>query len=303
MEQVSDSQQKLEKKIQTEYKKAYAEIKKKFLADKKRLQKQDAEMKRKLDAGEIKQSDYDKWRKKLENKLKRDTHKMAIILNGADQLAVDMINEVVPKEYADGVNEETYHIEKDLNIDTNFTLVDEDAVRDAVEGKFLADIDYEKNDKWNQRRISSAITQGIISGDSIPAIADRLLPLVNGNQASAMRNARTWTLAARSGGEQQAAERAVAKGVMIDKWWISVTDLRTRISHRQLYGEHKEVTEPFSNGGMYPRDPDLPPAERYNCRCNLRYLHKGLTPDFDGELKDLNGMTLEEWKTARKSER
>lgn len=299
MEQVSESRRKLERKIQTEYKKAYAEIKKKFLADKKELTDKDAEMLAKLQAGKIKQSEYDRWRTRLENRLKRDVRKMTIILNGADQFAVDVTNDVIPKEYADGVNEETYQIEKDLSIDTNFTLVDKDAVIDAVEGEFMADIDYDRNTKWNQRRISSAITQGIIAGDSIPAIAKRLLPLVNSNEASAMRNARTWTHAARSGGQQQAAERAVAQGVMIDKWWQAVTDLKTRISHRQLHGERREATEPFSNGGMYPADPSLPPAERYNCRCRMLYLHKGLTPDFIGDHKDIHGMTEEEWRAGK----
>lgn len=276
-------------------------MRKQFLADKDKLEKQDAEMKKKVDAGEITQAQYKSWRNDLQKQIQKDARKLAIILGGADQLATEDVNTQIPEFYSDAENYEMYRVEKDLNVNMSFDLVNKNSITRAMYGQFFADIDYDKNTKWNQRRIRSAMTAGIIAGESIPDIAQRLKPLVGSNEKAAIRNARTWVGAAVSGGEQESAEKAVKAGVMVDKRWQAVIDLRTRISHRHMNNEHVEVPEKFSNGAMFPRDPELPPAERYNCRCVLKYMHKGLTPDFDGQLQALpKGMTYDDWLSGKK---
>lgn len=57
------------------------------------------------------------------------------------------------------------------------------------------------------------------------------------------------------------------------KEWISTPDGDTRESHRQkpvgVGGEVVDMDKPFSNGLMYPGDPDGGASEVVNCRCSL----------------------------------
>lgn len=269
-----------------------------FLADKDKLEKQDAEMKKKLDAGEITKAQYKSWRSNLEKQIQKDARKLAIILGGADQLATDDVNMEIPDFYSEAENYQTYETEQRTGVDTSFSLVNKNSITRAMYGAFFADIDLAKNSAWNQRRIRSAITAGIIAGESIPDIAKRLKPLVGGNEKSAIRNARTWVGSAVTGGRQESAEKSTAAGVDLVKWWTAVHDLRTRISHRHLDRTWVEVDEKFDNGGLYPGDPQLPPEERYNCRCDVLYYPRGFTPSFENQ-RDVFDMSYEEWKEGK----
>lgn len=272
----------------------------KFLADKKELTEKDAVMREKLAKGTLTQEQYKTWRKRLENRLKRDTDALARILGGADQLATDDVNMQIPEFYSEAENYQTYETEQETGIDTDFSLVNKNSITRAMYGEFFADIDLDRNTKWNQRRIQSAITQGIIAGESIPKIADRLKPLVGSNEKSAIRNARTWTGAAVSGGRQESAEKSNKAGADMVKWWSATLDLRTRISHRHLDRTHVEVDEKFANGGLFPCDPKLPPAERYNCRCDVIYYPRGFEPDFGAQEQNKKfDMSYEEWKNGK----
>lgn len=51
------------------------------------------------------------------------------------------------------------------------------------------------------------------------------------------------------------------------KEWISIPDNRRRHSHRLVDGQQRELNERFSNGLLYPGDPEGPIKELANCRC------------------------------------
>lgn len=53
------------------------------------------------------------------------------------------------------------------------------------------------------------------------------------------------------------------------KTWFATLDGRTRHSHAALDGTSVETDKEFSNGCMFPGDPNGPPSEIYNCRCTL----------------------------------
>lgn len=63
--------------------------------------------------------------------------------------------------------------------------------------------------------------------------------------------------------------KAIDRGAEIMKQWDSTLDGRTRDSHRKVDGEIREVHEKFSNGLMFPSDPDGQAHEVINCRCAL----------------------------------
>lgn len=49
--------------------------------------------------------------------------------------------------------------------------------------------------------------------------------------------------------------------------WVTRGDGKVRDSHKRLNGEVRKVGEPFSNGLLYPRDPNGKPGEVIGCRC------------------------------------
>lgn len=76
-----------------------------------------------------------------------------------------------------------------------------------------------------------------------------------------------------------------------EKIWIEVKDNRTRRSHRHatgVGGEQRGLTEPFSNGLMFPGDPNGPPGETINCRCAVAFEAK----------RDSNGRLIPKKKPA-----
>lgn len=66
-----------------------------------------------------------------------------------------------------------------------------------------------------------------------------------------------------------AQKSAKDKGCDVVKQWDSALDGRTRPSHRKVDGEIRELDEKFSNGLLYPGDPNGKASEVINCRCAL----------------------------------
>ncbi len=133
-------------------------------------------------------------------------------------------------------------------------------------------LDVAKDERWNTKQMSSRLLQGILSGDSIPNIANRLLDIVNNNEASAIRNARTMVTGAENSGRLDSYNDLAEKGVVQRKVWIATYDDRTRESHAEINGEEVEIDKVFSNGLMHPgdTDPSVDPSEVWNCRCSMR---------------------------------
>ena len=100
-------------------------------------------------------------------------------------------------------------------------------------------------------------------------IAGRLSKVTDMNETAAIRNARTMVTGAENKGRQDSYARASADGIILDKEWIETNDKRTRHTHRHkpvgVGGEIVGQDEAFSNGLMYPGDPNGRPEEVYNC--------------------------------------
>ncbi|MBD5103481.1 MAG: hypothetical protein HDT47_01280 [Ruminococcaceae bacterium] len=162
-----------------------------------------------------------------------------------------------------------------------------------------------KNLDWYQKKLNSAITQGILHGDSIPKIAKQLDSVTNSGKAAAIRNVRTAITGAECAGRDESYRMAQEDGVELVREWIATLGNRTRHSHAAIDGEQREVGEAFSNGCMYPGDsvgvdgnkPD--PSEVYNCRCTILAHVKGYEKYHErgkygnGKLGD---ETYDEWK-------
>ena len=158
----------------------------------------------------------------------------------------------------------------------SFTLTDADTIRNLVESDSsllpMRELDFVKDVAWNIEKMNAEVLQGILQGESMDKIADRLAQVIGMNLRSAISAARTMVTSAENKGRQDGFERAAAMGIILEREWIATSDGRTRDWHRELDGVTVGVDEPFENAIgkiMYPGDPSANGANVWNCRCTI----------------------------------
>ena len=269
----------------------------------------DLAKRKRFEAGEIDLEEYKRWRST--NLLTgRNNYQMldvlATDLTNVNMIAASVMNGYMPEVYAVNTNWTEYTIEKALKVDTSFTLFDEPTVERLVrEHPDLlpkASVDIPKDKQWNKQKMTSAITQGIVQGETIDEIAVRLAEVTDMNKNSAVRNAATMTTSAQNGGRNDTIKRAEIMGIAVKKRWLATLDGHTRPTHRICDGEERETGKLFSNGLEFPGDPNGAPAEVYNCRCCLvAVVDKQKTDLSDRDTRELERweMSYDEWKELK----
>lgn len=295
---------KLEKKIAKTYKDAYNDLQKKVKAYFEQFEKRDNAMKSKLQAGEITEDYYKQWRLAQMGRGERFEAlrgEVAERMTKANQVAMAYINDTTPGIYALNRNFEAYTIEQ-VSGNVGFNVINEQTVKRLIvddpnllpKRRVNAPVDK----KWNRSRFSAEITSGILQGESIKKLADRVQPLSDANRAGAIRNARTAVTGAQNAGRQATFDSAVDMGIELEKEWVATLDGRTRHSHAMLDGEVVDYDQKFSNGLRYPGDPHGRANEVWNCRCAMIARVKGVdTSDAKRRTRDgsVPNMTYSEW--------
>lgn len=274
--QVDKQLKSMERKINKVYSQASKEVQAK-LDDYMRRFKIKDEIKRKaLKKGQITEDEYKQWRLGQIMIGKRWEEMQTVLaqdLTNANRIAASMINDHTPDAYAIGSNYATFEVEVGSMLNTSFTLYDRHTVERLVKEnpKLLpkARVDIPKDLRWNKQKLNSAITQGVLQGEDLNKVSRRLRSVTDMDRSSAIRNARTMMTSAENGGRFNSYLRAEDLGISIEKQWLATLDGRTRHSHAAQDGEHVPVKEEFSNGLMFPADPDGDPREVYNCRCTM----------------------------------
>lgn len=322
---------KLERRIAAEYKKAAEELQEKIDAYFEKLKKRDAETKALIgtivNGREYTEKDYQQWRlaqigrgKRFEALRDRVSERMT----RANEVAANYINDTSPGIYSLNRNYAAYTIEEQVGRDVGFDLWDEQTVkRLIVEQPDLMPYYPPKRAvkrgidlAWGKRQITAQVTSGILQGESIKHLADRLqnhIPDMNRN--SAIRAARTAVTGAQNAGRMDSYTQAEEMGIRLKKRWMATLDNRTRHSHQLLDGQTQDNDKPFHSilgDIMFPGDPDAAPANVYNCRCTLiaevedtplppNPLRRARDPE-TGESVVISDMTYAQWESWKKSE-
>jgi hypothetical protein len=127
-----------------------------------------------------------------------------------------------------------------------------------------------------KKRITAEVSRGIASSMTYAQVAQQLAGKMTGIYknpggalAYSMRIARTEGHRIQCQATMDACYKAKDMGADVVKQWDATLDARTRDSHAAVDGEVKELDEKFSNGLMFPGDPNGMAAEVIHCRCAL----------------------------------
>lgn len=301
----------LEKRIEKEYRTAYNEVSEKYLNFIKGSAVREEEKLRQLQEGKITEADFKKWKEGqvfIGKRWSDMADELAQDLTKVDKKALSMTNGFLPDAYALNHNYATYEVEKRFGINSSYTLYSRETVerllRDDPNMLPKRKVDVPKDKRWNKQHINSAITQGVLQGDDLRSISKRLRSVTDMDKTAAIRNARTMMTGAQNSGRIDAMKRMKGIGVNVKKEWIATLDHHTRASHGRLDGEIVDIDKKFSNGCMYPGDPNGLPAEVYNCRCTIGYNFPEYpdedVPRYDNEnQKRIKGMTYTQWAKTK----
>lgn len=274
-----------------------------------------------LKAGEITQAQFDDW---LAGQIiagerwKEQLNVLSTDLLNAHNIAQSMVNGYLPEAFAVGHNYGLYQVEKGLNMTTTFSLYDRATVQRIIKenpqllpklkplSKTAQEIRDGKIKKWAKRQIQSTCLQGILQGQSIPEISNRISAITLQEAKSTIRYARTMVTGAENAGRIDSYKQAESMGIEVEQQWLATLDNRTREEHREMDGEHVKIGEAFSNGCRYPGDPEGDPASIWNCRCTLLPMLIGVD-GLNNDLSDISrresskiaGMTYADWKKAK----
>lgn len=278
--------EKLEKKISRTYKQAEKELTKKWKAYMKAgeerlsaLEKEYAKAKKSGDATSITQA-KDKLQKAKENYTLRSQYYKDMVdsvtmdIAKVNQMALTYVNNELPRIYA--ANYEQIKDQLD-DLSVSFSLVDKNTVMRMIDDGDIKlpkkKLDVPKDQRWNTKKINSSVLQGILQGESIGDISKRLLPIMDNNKVSAIRNARTLVTGAENRGRLDSYNSLKEQGAVLKKVWIATGDSRTRDWHLIMDGQEVDIDEDFVDGNgnklEYPADPSSAPETVYNCRCSM----------------------------------
>lgn len=311
------------RKIRRVYAQAERELNAKMLSFRQRFATKQKQMLSDLAEGKISKPEYDSWMRGQVFTGERWKKKINVAVNiflTANRVAKRVVERLQRHVFSENYNRQAY--ETEIKTGVSFDIYNEDAVDKLLveDPKLLPEwrIDEEKDYTWNREKLENAITQGIIQGESVDQIADRLSRELKSTNYNKMRMfARTAMTGAQNAGRQKQFEDAVEKGIDIRKQWIATLDDRTRDTHQHLDGQVVPVDSLFRIGKYsirYPGDPNADPAMVYNCRCTMKSVFEGINDKFsarraykwvDGHRESyvIQGMTYDEWKKWKEGQK
>lgn len=285
-----------------------------------RHQKRVEKYRAQVEAGLITEDDFKAWMRgqifqQREWALKRGQLARAMV--DVDKQAMAIINRGRRDVFADNANFMGFRIDQQTGgAAASFGLYDENALDRLIREKPrllpMPEIDEEKDYAWYNDVINDAVTQGILQGEMLDQIVQRIAEDTNEKSLYVMRrNARTAYTGAQNAGRMEAMRQARDDlGIQVKKRWLCTLDSHTRDSHALLDGQMADIDEPFESilgPIMYPGDPDAAPKNVYNCRCTLEEVpvtgHQWKMDRRDQETgENVGDMDYKEWLRSKQGE-
>jgi len=306
---------KTEKELKAVYNKAYKDILQKQKDFNEKYKVKEKKKLKQVASGQMTQEEFDHWKKGQIFQGKQWEGKKKQILGTiykTNDIATGIVNGKTHNVFAFNANYTAYDLEHGAGVNFGFELYDETTVVNLIKNdpQLLPKwkIDQPKDYTWNQKKLNRQVNLGIIEGESLDKIANRLSDALVTQNFNKMRAfARTAMTGAQNSGRQIRLEEAKKLGINLKKEWMATLDAHTRINHRELDGQKVEMEESFEIKGIkirYPGDPLAPPAMVYNCRCTMVGDLTNYPSTYDRydniDGKRIKGMTYKEWEEAKK---
>lgn len=175
------------------------------------------------------------------------------------------------QEYIGNANLLQNIIETDIGLSVIVPEQIENAVDYRGSGITLADR-VEKHGTELIFSIRQELTQGLILGKGYRDITKIISDRLGVDASKASRMVRTESNRIRNQARLEVFQKAVEKGVVMEKEWRSAHDGRTRYEHTLLNGKRKKVDEYFEMSGYRALAPQQFGKARLdvNCRCRIR---------------------------------
>jgi len=128
---------------------------------------------------------------------------------------------------------------------------------------------------YTRAKVRKVLRDTVTAGKSIPDTVKQLrndMPSFSRSRANSI--ARTELIGALNYGSYCGA---ATTGVALDKFWISTSDGRTRVTHLAASGQTVDLNSGFIVGGeqcRFPGDPALSASNRIRCRCCIGFRPK-----------------------------
>ena len=317
----------IEKIIRMYYTQAKQELEDKILDYWQGSLQKEKTMKAMLDAGDITLKEYNAWRAGqliVGSRWEELKANIAQDLTNAVNIAKSIVNGHLPDAYSVGFNYGTFTVEKAARVDTSFVLYDRPTVERLIRekpqllpalnplSKTAQEIADGKIIAWHEQQIQSVAMQGMLQGESIPEIAQRISDITLQDETTTSRYARTMMNGAENAGRNDSYIRANEMGIELEVTWLATLDERTRHSHRLLDRQtrpvdgcfevddeavgHVKIRYPCELGG---KDYKIPQSMIWNCRCSLAANVKGLALDYSTRVLRSDAKDYETWKQGR----
>lgn len=254
---------KLEKRIKTEYTKAYQEMRKEMVDIIVRLQDPNLSPQERIAL------------MAKNDRLQKLSEQLATRLQDTNKLTTNFVSKSAQNIFKYNYNAEVTR----LGVGYGFTLIDDTAVRNILTGEVnpftKLSIAAEKDKAAIVRKLQSELTTGLLKGESINNIAKRIKTVSEGYLKDTVRIARTETTRVMNSAKQAVGDDGKKMGLTMEKVWVSAQDDRTRHDHLAMDGVAVPNDEPFTlpDGSQmfYPGDISLGAgAEQVcNCRCTM----------------------------------
>lgn len=240
------------KQLENTYTQALADIKKRVTD----LINRDEELTRSA----IYQIDY-------QNQLEKQINAIIELLK---QDNITNINSYLSKTYEDGFIGTLYNFSKqgvNMVVPLDQRQILKVIEKPVEEMTFAQRIGVNMNDF--KQKVKDEVSRGLSTNRTYAEIGQMLSIKTEESLNKSYRIARTEGHRVQNESKIDSMTEAKKRGADIVKQWDSTLDSHTRKSHQQLDGEIKELEEEFSNGLMYPGDPNGDASEVCNCRCAM----------------------------------
>ena len=321
--EADDELEELERRLREQYEEAQRQLSNKLRAILNRYETQRAAMWAQVEAGIITQAQYASWCRTqilTQRVYQEQIDGLAHDLTNVDKIANAMINGELPEVYVSSYNFGLFRADMCRSYTeyegANFQIYNVDALRILIaeDPDLIPWIPPELNEaldfQWNRQQLQTAVAQGILQGEHVYDIAERITPIVNNDEVAAIRTARTSFTSVENQGRRDASARVQAAGIPMLEPWLATKDARTRDTHLMLDGTLPNKDGLYGEGIIprgallrFPADPRGAPEQIYNCRCRVQSMIAGIDYSHDDELYNqfLHDNYYEDWLQLQKS--